>query len=135
MGLGSKLIIDAGMTGNMNYYTGLIFKAYVQGTSNVVISGGRYGDLLRGLDGNTSAAGYAIYFDNMLEAAAIENMPQKKERKLLAIFSDNRFIEALEYSERCRKGGTTVNLVNSSDISKPEQYYKQNGYDGIVNFI
>ena len=135
MGLGSKLIIDAGMTGNMKYYTGLIFKAYVQGTSNVVISGGRYGDLLKGLDENTSAAGYAIYVDNMLEAAAIENTPQQKERKLLIIFSDSRFIEALEYSEACRKDGTAVNLVNSSDISDPEQYYKQYGYDGIVNFI
>ena len=32
MGLDPNLIIDVGMTGNMKYYTGLIFKAYAQGT-------------------------------------------------------------------------------------------------------
>ena len=69
MGLGSNLIIDAGMTGNMKYYTGLIFKAYARGTSNVVISGGRYDDLLGKLGTNSTAAGFAIYVDSMIEAA------------------------------------------------------------------
>ena len=134
MGLGSNLIIDVGMTGNMKYYTGLIFKAYAQGTSNVVISGGRYDDLLEGLGANMSAAGLAIYVDSMLEAAAIENIMEPKERKQLVIFSDNRFIEALEYSKSCRKDGAIINLINISDISNPEQYCRQYGYDEIINF-
>lgn len=134
MGLGPNLIIDVGMTGNMKYYTGLIFKAYAQGTSEVVISGGRYDDLLGELGLNTTAAGFAIYVDNMIEAAAMENINQHKERKVLAIFSDNRFIEALQYSESCRNDGITVNLINYSDISDPEQYCRQYGYDEIMNF-
>lgn len=135
MGLGSKLIIDAGMTGNMKYYTGLIFKAYARGTSNVVISGGRYDGLLEGMGENMSAAGFAVYVDSMLEAAAIENIKKRKECRLLVVFSDNRFIEAMEYSKSCRKEGTTVNLINKSDISDPGQYCREYGYDEIVNFI
>lgn len=135
MGLGANLIIDAGMTGNMKYYSGLIFKAYAQGTSNVVISGGSYDDLLDRLGANMSAAGFAIYIDSMLEAAAKENITQLKERKILVIFCDNRFIEALEYSNSCRKDGIAVSMVNSSDISEPEKYCRQYGYDEIMNFI
>lgn len=135
MGLGSNLIIDAGMTGNMKYYTGLIFKAYARETSNIVISGGRYDDLLEGMGANMSAAGFAVYVDSMLEAAATENIKDQKERRLLVIFSDNRFIEAMEYSKSCRKDGATVNLINSSDISDPEQYCREYGCDEIVNFI
>jgi ATP phosphoribosyltransferase regulatory subunit len=134
MGLEPNLIIDIGMTGNMKYYTGLIFRAYAQGTSDVVISGGRYDDLLGKLGLNTTAAGFAIYIDSMIEAAAMENMKQQKEHKILAIFNDNRYIEALRYSESRRKAGITVNLINCRDISNPEQYCEQYGYNEILNF-
>jgi bifunctional N-acetylglucosamine-1-phosphate-uridyltransferase/glucosamine-1-phosphate-acetyltransferase GlmU-like protein len=70
----------------------------------------------------------------MIEAAAMENIIQQKEHKVLAIFGDNRFIEALKYSESCRKDGITVNLINCRDISNPEQYGRQYGYDEILNF-
>jgi len=134
MGLEPNLIIDAGMTGNMKYYTGLIFKAYAQGTGEVVISGGRYDNLLEELGLNTTAAGFAIYVDSMIEAAATENTDRNKEPKVLVIYSGNRFIEALQYSESCRKDGKTVNLINCKDISDPLQYCKQYGYDEILNF-
>jgi ATP phosphoribosyltransferase regulatory subunit len=134
MGLGSKLMIDLGMTGNMKYYTGLIFKSYAQGTTEVVISGGRYDDLLGELGVNTTAAGFAIYIDSMIEAAAAENMEQQRERRVLVIFSESRFIEALKYSEDCRRDGITVNLINYIDVLDPEQYGRQYGYDEILNF-
>lgn len=134
MGLDSKLIIDLGMTGNMKYYTGMIFKSYAQGTNEVVISGGRYDDLLGELGVNTTAAGFAVYIDNMIEAAATENIRQQRERKVLVVFSESRFIEALEYSEDCRRNGVIVNLINCSDISDPEQYARQYGYDEILNY-
>jgi len=134
MGLAANLIIDAGMTGNMKYYTGLIFKVYAQGTSDVVISGGRYDDLLLELGISTTAAGFAVYVDTMVEAAAKENLRQEKVYKVLAVFSEKRFIEALEYSEGRRKQGTIVNLMNCNDIADPGQYCKQYGYDDIADF-
>ena len=134
MGLDSKLMIDLGMTGNMKYYTGLIFKSYAQGTSEVVISGGRYDDLLGELGVNTTAAGFAVYIDSMIDAAAKENIQQRRERRVLVIYSEDRFIEALEYAEENRQGGTTVNLINSGDVSEPEQYRAQYDYDEILNF-
>lgn len=134
MGLGSNLIIDAGMTGNMKYYTGLIFKAYARGTSNVVISGGRYDDLLGKLGTNSTAAGFAIYVDSMIEAA-MEDTALQEGCNLLVIFGDNRFIEALEYSESRRKEGAIVNIINKGDISDPERYCREYGYGEIKYFI
>jgi ATP phosphoribosyltransferase regulatory subunit len=131
--LGSNIIIDAGMTGNMKYYTGLIFKAYAQGASDVVISGGRYDGLMKELGENSAASGFAIYVDSMLEAAR-ENIQGQGERKLLVIFDDSRFIEAMEYSEGWRNSGARINLINSREISDPEQYRKEYGYDEIINF-
>lgn len=133
LGLGPNIIMDAGMTGNMKYYTGLIFKAYARGASDVVISGGRYDGLLREMGSDDAASGFAIYVDSMLEAAA-EKLRDKRKSRILVIFSDSRFIEALGYSEDCRKKGILVNMVNRGDISDPEQYCKEYEYDEIVNF-
>lgn len=133
LGLGGNIIIDAGMTGNMKYYTGLIFKAYARGAGDVVISGGRYDGMMKEMGSDEAAAGFAIYVDNMLEAAADKNREQN-ERKALIIYEEGRFIEALEYSEGLRTDGVRVNMVNSGDISDPELYRKEYGYDEIVNF-
>ncbi|HWR61499.1 MAG TPA: ATP phosphoribosyltransferase regulatory subunit [Clostridia bacterium] len=135
MGLGSKLIIDLGMTGNMKYYTGLIFKYYAQGTSEVVISGGRYDDLLGELGIDSTAAGFAVYIDNMLEAAAKAGVGSRRERRVLVVFCEERFIEALKYAENCRKRGTAVNLVSCGDLPDPRLYGRECGYDEIIDFI
>jgi ATP phosphoribosyltransferase regulatory subunit len=134
IGLTSKLIVDAGMTGSVKYYTGLIFKAYARGAGSVIISGGRYDDLLGALGFDCPAAGFAIDIDSMIKAEASEDIEKEREYKILVTYSDNKFIEALEYSEGCRKDGKVVNLINCSDISNPEQYCKHNGYDEIMSF-
>ncbi|MGE5676836.1 MAG: hypothetical protein ACM3ZR_02150, partial [Pseudomonadota bacterium] len=95
---------------------------------------GRYDDLLGELGVNTTAAGFAIYIDSMLEAAAKANPEQPEERKVLAVFNEDRFIEALEYSEKCRRKGVTVNLISSSDVPDPKEYGKQYDYREIVIF-
>jgi len=133
LGLGSNIIIDAGMTGNMKYYTGLIFKAYARGAGDVVISGGRYDGLLKEMGSDAAASGFAIYIDNMLEAVT-ETFEEQRERKILVIFSESRFIEALKYSEGRRKTGAAVNMVNSGDISDPEQYRRQYDCSEVVIF-
>jgi len=133
LGLGSNIIIDAGMTGNMKYYTGLIFKAYARGAGDVVISGGRYDSLMKEMGSDAAASGFAIYIDNMLEAVT-EKFEEQRERKILVIFSESRFIEALKYSEGRRKTGAAVNMVNSGDISDPEQYRRQYDCSEVVIF-
>lgn len=133
-GMESKLIIDLGMTGNMKYYTGLIFKSYAYGTSEVVISGGRYDELLGELGMASTAAGFAVYIDNMLEAAAKSGSELRQERRVLAVFSEERYAEALEYAERLRGQGTTVSLVYAGDLQEPQQYGREYGYEEIILF-
>ncbi len=134
MGPGQNLIIDAGMTGNMKYYTGLIFRAYAQRTGDVVISGGRYDRLLKVLGVDTTAAGFAIYVDGMVEAAQMENSIRQNKHKVLVVYRDNSFIEALEYSRNCRKRGKIASLINRKDVADPAQYCKQYGYDELTEF-
>jgi ATP phosphoribosyltransferase regulatory subunit len=99
----------------------------------VVISGGRYDGLMKEMGSDAAASGFAIYIDNMLEAVT-ETFEEQRERKILVIFSESRFIEALKYSEGRRKTGAAVNMVNSGDISDPEQYRRQYDCSEVVIF-
>ncbi|HOH89212.1 MAG TPA: hypothetical protein PLT56_03385, partial [Bacillota bacterium] len=80
-----------------------------------------------------AASGFAIYIDNMLEAVT-EKFEEQKGSKVLVIFSESRFIEALKYSESRRNNGTAVNMVNRGDISDPEQYRRQYDCSEVVIF-
>ena len=45
MGFSKYLFIDLGMVHSMNYYTGLIFRGFIEGYGDTVLSGGRYDNL------------------------------------------------------------------------------------------
>ena len=45
------------------YYSGVVFKGYVEGIPTGILSGGQYDALLRKMGRNSKAIGFAIYVD------------------------------------------------------------------------
>ena len=66
-GYGERIIIDLGIVQNIDYYTGLVFKGYMDGVGEEVLSGGRYDNLLKSFGYPLPACGFAV---NLSEAAA-----------------------------------------------------------------
>jgi histidyl-tRNA synthetase len=62
-----RIIIQADLTKNWEYYTGLVF-GIEAGDDNYIVGGGRYDDLTRilGSEKNIPAIGFAYYVDNLL---------------------------------------------------------------------
>ncbi len=60
LGLGDNLIIDLGLVNRSNYYTGVVFKGYAEGSGVTVISGGRYDNLLGEFGLPAPAIGFAV---------------------------------------------------------------------------
>lgn len=65
-GLTDKINIDFSIVGNMKYYSGIIFKGYINGIPQAVLSGGQYDKLAAKMGKNSGAIGFAVYLD-MLE--------------------------------------------------------------------
>jgi ATP phosphoribosyltransferase regulatory subunit len=63
---GSKAFIDLGIVKDFDYYTGIIFEAFVSGASKSVASGGRYDNLISIDDNNIKAVGFGINVDSLL---------------------------------------------------------------------
>lgn len=66
VGLADVIRIDFSVVNDMNYYNGIVFKGFVSGVPNGVISGGQYDKLMQKMGRKASAIGFAVYLD-MLE--------------------------------------------------------------------
>lgn len=55
--------IDFSIVNNMNYYSGILFRGYIQGFSKAILSGGRYDGVMAGMGKEGGAIGFALYLD------------------------------------------------------------------------
>jgi len=64
--LNGKIRIDFSVVDDIHYYNGIVFKGFVRGVPDAVLSGGQYDKLMRKMKRSSSAIGFAVYMD-MLE--------------------------------------------------------------------
>ncbi|MEG9429716.1 MAG: ATP phosphoribosyltransferase [Christensenellaceae bacterium] len=55
--------LDFSVTGDFNYYNGIVFKGFISGVPTAVLSGGQYDNLMRKMRKNSKAIGFAVYTD------------------------------------------------------------------------
>lgn len=67
-GLQQYIMIDLGLVNRSNYYTGVIFHGYAQGSGMTVLSGGRYDNLLGEFGMSAPAIGFAVEVSALCEA-------------------------------------------------------------------
>lgn len=61
----NRVRIDFSVGGNVNYYNGIVFKGFVNGVPEGVLSGGRYDGLLKKLSRSGGAIGFAVYLNTL----------------------------------------------------------------------
>lgn len=58
-----KIRLDFSVVHDMQYYNGLVFKGFVEGVCEGVLSGGQYDRLMRRMGRKEGAIGFAVYLD------------------------------------------------------------------------
>ena len=69
-----KIRLDFSVVNNMKYYNGLVFKGFIGGVPEGVLSGGRYDSLVARMGKKSSAIGFAVYLD-LLEDFFAQTQP------------------------------------------------------------
>ncbi len=64
-----KIFVDFSVIGDTHYYNGIVFRGFVKGIPDFVLSGGQYDTLMKKLKRNSKAIGFAVYLD-LLERGA-----------------------------------------------------------------
>lgn len=67
-GLKDYIMLDLGLVNRSNYYTGIIFHGYVEGSGLTVLSGGRYDNLLGDFGMPAPAIGFAVEVSALCQA-------------------------------------------------------------------
>lgn len=62
-GCADKVRIDFSVINDMSYYNGVVFKGFVNGVPEGVLSGGQYDNLMRKMSRKSGAIGFAVYLD------------------------------------------------------------------------
>lgn len=102
-----KIRVDLGLVHKKDYYTGIIFRGYVEGYGQPVLSGGRYDNLLGEFGRDADAIGFAVN----VEAAAKVLLKKNKARFIkspdVLVFGEDN-IAVIKHCEKLIDEGKTV---------------------------
>ena len=103
-GFDGKINIDLSVGNDLKYYSGVVFKGYVNGIPAGILSGGQYDKLLKKMGRKSKAIGFAVYTDLLTRlentdiCPIIENVILRGENA--DVYELARFIKALPENEK-----------------------------------
>jgi ATP phosphoribosyltransferase regulatory subunit len=103
--LGDKIRIDFSVVDDIHYYNGIVFKGFVRGVPDAVLSGGQYDKLMRKMKRKSSAIGFAVYMD-LLER--LEYDAQAYDVDTVLVYDDEPMAQVNAAAEALRESGESV---------------------------
>lgn len=111
------ITFDPMLISRHGYYTGLIFKGYAQGYSNLLASGGRYDNLTAKFGLEEAAVGFAVEIENLLDYLnRTEKFSDHLEQRFLISYTEAiDFKTAFDLAESLRGLNFIVEVYNQVD--------------------
>lgn len=110
--LQDKIHLDLGLVHRNNYYTGTVFRGYIMGSGDMVISGGRYDSLLSEFGCNLPATGFAIDLEALSAVLLAKSKGINVKNPELLIFALPSYeIKAIRFMEEQISKGTICELL------------------------
>ncbi len=127
MGYGDKLIIDLGLVHQNDYYSGLVFSAYAEGSGVKILSGGRYDNLLGCFGADNSACGFAINIDDLVKTLNPSEFNLTTAPERLVVAEGGKEIDALRYMGQLQSTGVATEFCLLEDIGDAMSYARDRG--------
>ena len=103
---------DFSTVGDLSYYSGIIFKGYIDGIPTAVLSGGQYDGLMKKLKKPSRAIGFALYLD-MLEP--LFELSSEYDADALLLYSDGHSPkEIYDAAKSLSASGRSVSVQKST---------------------
>jgi ATP phosphoribosyltransferase regulatory subunit len=133
MGLSKHFSVDLGMVHHINYYTGVIFRGYVEGAGKDVLYGGRYDSLISNFGANLPATGFALDVDSLVDIL-------NKEGKIEGDLSEDYLIcydlvdidKASDLADDMRSKGFICELSLYEDMNENIRFAKARKIKNII---
>lgn len=110
-GYAKYISFDLGFTNQMNYYSDLIFKGYINNWGEPVINGGRYNHLSEKFGISRPACGFGIDLLKMMEyMEQYHLLPQSEKRKTIILYAPEDKCEGYKTAGILRQKGQPTEL-------------------------
>lgn len=118
--------IDFSVVDDIHYYNGIVFKGFIQGIPNSVLSGGQYDILMKKMKCSENAIGFAVYLD-MLEQLNIHK--EKYDADTVIVYDEKSEYGLIQNTaESFRKYGSALLLNKMPDNLRYKRLVKiENG--------
>lgn len=117
--------IDLGLIHHIDYYTGVIFKGYVNNYGKAVLSGGRYDGLTKQYGCYMPATGFGLNIDELLEVLNMYNINKNFtcETDYLILYDETSRKKGFELASQLRDRGF---IVETDECEKNMKKHIQN---------
>ncbi len=123
LGLQDKIGIDLGLVHRSNYYTGIVFRGYIEGSGEIVLSGGRYDKLIGEFGRTLPANGFGVEISavakTLLESGQI---PPAKPVEVLVFGCRGCEAKAIDQVRNLSKEGTLCEYCLEDDLEAAKDY-------------
>ena len=133
LGLGDCVEIDLGLVHGQQYYTGLVFRGYMEGSGRTVLSGGRYDGLLAQFGRSAQAVGFAISTDALAEALLENGRTQVPPGPEALVFGAAGYeAQALARAQALREAGTRCVCSAANTLEESVRFAKEHGIPRVI---
>lgn len=122
-GVDKYMTFDLSMSGTYGYYTGIVFRGYTYGTSDAIVKGGRYDNLMEKFGKSSPSIGFVIVVDELMNAFARQKLEIPYQYKnTFILYDENRQAEAIKLAKEFRNSGKPTELVKKRNEISFESY-------------
>ena len=127
LGMGEKISVDLGIVNRNDYYTGVVFRGYIEGFGETVLSGGRYDTLLSEFGMDLPATGFGINVDAVARNLLKNHGAKNKLPDVLVFGVDGYEMKALMHAKSLIDNGLVAEYCVWNTPEKAKEYAEKKG--------
>lgn len=122
-GCSERVMVDMGIVHNIDYYTGTVFRGYIEGAGEPVLTGGRYDNLIKSFGESCPATGFAVNVCLVADTIMKKNgVPEHEKPEYIIHFDADSFTGAEHFRQTLESKGIRYEYSCFDDLNKTVSY-------------
>lgn len=131
-GLAEYIKLDLGMVTTLKYYSGVIFKGFTRDLGEVLLSGGRYDELLKDFELDCPATGFAFSVSKVIKALKIQQNLRVHDKKHILLLEGEGSKITADILNSLKQKGYIVETNLLEDKGSLKEYIKRRQIDEVM---
>ena len=119
--------VDWGIVNSADYYTGVVFKGYIEGSGVEVLSGGRYDGLHRNFGEDMGAVGFAVKVDAAVDVLLKNARHRPAPAQVLVHCDASHQVKAMEHLDTLTESRIRAEFSVFDDLQDAVDYAREQG--------